>query len=203
LDYLEGVMKKIPSLFRRDYEGNRQVFNATVEGCEWVAAGAGIATEKFDGTACAVIASKLYARHDRKRNKTAPEGWIPCEEAADEHTGHWPGWRPVGDGPEDKWHREAYARPGGLSPDGTVADGTYELVGPKVQGNPHNLECHCLYRHGGVRVPDVPRRFDALREWLIGHPFCEGIVWHHPDGRMCKIKRRDFGLQWPPKREKP
>ena len=25
----------------------------------------------------------------------------------------------------------------------------------------------------------------------------EGIVWHHPDGRMAKIKRRDFGLSWP------
>ena len=25
----------------------------------------------------------------------------------------------------------------------------------------------------------------------------EGIVWHHPDGRMVKIKRKDFGFKWP------
>ena len=30
----------------------------------------------------------------------------------------------------------------------------------------------------------------------------EGIVWHHPDGRMAKIKARDFGIQWPPKKVK-
>lgn len=23
------------------------------------------------------------------------------------------------------------------------------------------------------------------------------IPWWHPSGRMCKIKRRDFGLPWP------
>ena len=23
----------------------------------------------------------------------------------------------------------------------------------------------------------------------------EGIVWHHPDGRMVKIKAKDFGIK--------
>jgi len=28
-------------------------------------------------------------------------------------------------------------------------------------------------------------------------------VWHHPDGRLVKIKRRDFGLSWPPEENEP
>jgi hypothetical protein len=38
----------------------------------------------------------------------------------------------------------------------------------------------------------VPRDFDGLREYLAGKDI-EGIVWHHSDGRMAKIKLRDFG----------
>ena len=43
-------------------------------------------------------------------------------------------------------------------------------------------------------IDDAPRTFDALREWLAGHDI-EGVVFHHPDGRMAKIKLRDFGLK--------
>ena len=45
-----------------------------------------------------------------------------------------------------------------------------------------------------AEVLDAPRDFDGLRIWLHGHPY-EGIVWHHPDGRMVKIKGKDFGLK--------
>ena len=38
--------------------------------------------------------------------------------------------------------------------------------------------------------------FDGLHRWLCAHPV-EGLVFHHPDGRMAKIKRRDYGLSWP------
>ena len=38
----------------------------------------------------------------------------------------------------------------------------------------------------------------GLKDWLSA-PHYEGLVWHHPDGRMAKIKRRDFGLSWPVK----
>jgi len=35
--------------------------------------------------------------------------------------------------------------------------------------------------------------FDTLRRDLSGDCFrYEGVVWHHPDGRMAKLKRRDF-----------
>lgn len=188
-------MKKISSLFKRDYEGNRQVYDEVVPGCEWVIDGEGVATVKYDGTACMIYNGILFKRYDRKRKrgkfKPAPDGWIACEETPNEHTGHWPGWVPVGDGPEDKYHREAMHN---RAP--PTANGTYELVGPKVQGNPYDLAEHCLWRHGEILHDVPPRTFDGLCAYL-DHYEIEGIVWHHPDGRMCKIKRRDFGLSWP------
>ena len=37
---------------------------------------------------------------------------------------------------------------------------------------------------------------EGLKEWLEVH-IIEGLVWHHPGGRMVKIKRSDFGFEWP------
>lgn len=41
---------------------------------------------------------------------------------------------------------------------------------------------------------DVPIEFEALKTWLTDKDI-EGIVWHHPDGRMVKIKKKDFRLK--------
>ena len=46
----------------------------------------------------------------------------------------------------------------------------------------------------GPVLADAPRTFVALRDYLQRHDI-EGIVWHHPDGRMVKIKGKDFGLK--------
>ena len=202
-------MKKIPSLFKRNYGGDRLVYNEVVEGCEWVLQGQGRATIKWDGTACMVRNGRLYKRYDRKPTrqgkkkppaertiddyKLAPRWWEPCEPTPNFHTGHWPGWVPVGDGPDDQYHREAFTNTGGH----LIANGTFEAIGPRIQGNPHDYKMHYLVRHGGLARDDVPRDFEGLRAWLEENE-CEGIVWHHPDGRMAKIKRRDFGLPWPP-----
>ena len=48
-------MEKIITLFKRDYDGNRQVFNEIVEGAEWVQDGKGKPTKKIDGTCCLVF----------------------------------------------------------------------------------------------------------------------------------------------------
>jgi hypothetical protein len=184
-------MNKIVSLFARNYDGDRLVRDEVVPGAEWVLAGEGRPTVKYDGTACMVRDGVLYKRYDRKGGKSAPDGWVAAEDAPNEHTGHWPGWVPVGDGPDDQWHRQAFADP----PDGWQ-DGTYELLGPKVQGNPYTMGSHVLAPHGLDTLQDDPRTFDAIRDYLTAVPI-EGIVWHHPDGRMVKIKARDFGLRWP------
>jgi hypothetical protein len=185
-------MKKVPSLFQRNYDGDRLIRDEVTPGCEWVLDGEGIATVKWDGTACMVKAGVLYKRYDAKKGKTPPEGFLPCETAPDAHTGHWPGWLPVGDGAEDRWHRDVWMRVREIT-----EDGTYELTGPKVQGNSHHWDKHYLLRHGSATfVTEPPRPFDELRAWFEGHAV-EGIVFHHQDGRMAKVKRRDFGLPWP------
>lgn len=40
----------------------------------------------------------------------------------------------------------------------------------------------------------MPRTFGELRRYLEQHDI-EGIVWWHPDGRMVKIKGKDFGIR--------
>lgn len=73
-------------------------------------------------------------------------------------------------------------------------DGTYELVGPKVQANPEHYDAHLLIAHAEADTfPECPTDFDALKAWIADKDI-EGIVWHHPDGRMGKIKKKDFGL---------
>lgn len=178
-------MRKIISLFQRNYDGDRLVRDEVVPGAEWVLAGEGTATRKLDGTCCMVRDGKLYKRYEVKQGKKPPANFEPANEV-DENTGKQQGWVPVGDGPEDAYHREAFAA-------GFHDDGTYELVGPKVQGNPEGFATHRLLPHGTLHLPDAPRTYDALKAWLAEHDI-EGIVWHHPDGRMVKIKKRDFGL---------
>lgn len=72
---------------------------------------------------------------------------------------------------------------------------TCELVGPKVQGNPERYEKHTLVPHGMIRLEDVPRDFDGLGHYLASNDI-EGVVWHEAEeGRMAKIKARDFGIR--------
>lgn len=204
-------MQKLQTVFRKSYTNGNQIHNEINKGCEWVLKGEGTPTLKYDGSCCLIRDGKLYKRFDRKLNKAAyqlrksgyngpwkleqfkqtPDGWEPCEREPNKYTGHWPGWMPVGDGPEDKWHREAF----GIG-NGQFDDGTYELVGPKVQENPYNLKTHLLWRHGREEVHDLEdRSFEGLKDWLENHDE-EGLVFHHPDGRKSKIRRKDFGLSW-------
>ena len=197
-------MKKIPSLFERDFEGNRQVIDKVKEGSEWVMKGEGRPTVKEDGTSCMIKDGKLYKRYDAKHGKTPPQGWIPCEEKPDEHTGHWPGWLQISEtAPEDRWHRAARDLIHTTDGDGEriialYKDGTYELIGEKIGGNPYKRKGHSLHLHGSIFPFDLelPYTFESIKKYLAEH-YLEGIVWHHPDGRMVKIKAKDFGIKWP------
>jgi hypothetical protein len=184
-------LKKIPTVFERDWNGDRSRVTPEVHaGCEWVLAGEGVATRKLDGTSCMVRDGKLYKRRELRKDEKAP----PLFERADhdEETGKTVGWVPCDIGPEDRWHMEAFE--GG----GPFADGTYELLGPKVQGNPERRSAHVLAAHDDptLVLADVPRTFDGLKTWMVTQDI-EGIVWHHQDGRMAKLKLRDFGIKRP------
>lgn len=181
-------MKKIISLFQRNYDTDRLVRDEVTPGAEWVIAGEGVATRKWDGTCCMVSGGKLYKRYEIKKGGKAPENFEPANNV-DCTTGKQQGWVPVGDGPEDQYHREAFYDPT-ITP-----DGTYELVGPKIQGNPDDFVIHSLMPHGKAFLYP-PRDFEGLKQYLSNGGI-EGIVWHHPDRRMVKIKARDFGIKWP------
>ena len=186
-------MKKIPTIFERDWNGDRsRVVNQIHAGCEWVAAGEGVATRKMDGTSCLVRDGKLYKRRELKQGDAPPLNFEVADQ--DGETGKTVGWIPVDTSPENRWHLEAF------KPD--LADGTYELMGPKVQGNPERFTTHILYPHRYMEhYADVPRDFEGLKDWLNGNlenlfvRDIEGLVFHHADGRMAKIKLRDYGLK--------
>lgn len=182
-------MKKIVSLFQRNYDGDHLVRDEIVPGAEWVIAGEGIATRKVDGTCCLIRNAKLFKRYEVKPGGKAPSSFEPAGEV-DEATGKQQGWLPVGDGPEDRFHREAWE----AEPSLLTAWGTWELCGPKVQGNPERIDRHILVRHGVEPLIGCPRDYQGLKTWLSTQDI-EGVVWHHPDGRMVKIKAKDFGIK--------
>lgn len=184
-------MKKIPTLFKRDFTKKGRITNEYDSRVEWIVNGEGTATRKYDGSSALVRHGKLYKRYELKPGNMAPSDFELID--SDEKTGKKIGWVQVGWGNDDKWFREAI--PGGNPDKVNLPDGTYELIGPKVQGNPEQLDLHQLFPHANAETyENVPTDYDGLEEWLIDKDI-EGLVWHHPDGRMAKIKKKDFGLK--------
>ena len=63
--------------------------------------------------------------------------------------------------------------------------------GRRSGGTRGGAERHVLVRHGAEELPDVPRTYEGLQSWVLDHRH-EGVVWHHPDGRAAKVKRKLF-----------
>ena len=191
-------MRKIPTLFEREYVNGKSVgvIPTVKPGLEWVLNGEGYATLKADGSCCRFVDGVVYKRYDAKKGKKPPEGAIPCQPEPDPVTGHWPHWLKCDpDNPADKWfisalmfHNEWVAP--------CFSDRTYEAIGPHFNGNPYHLANDTLYLHGSILLTTVPRTFEGIREYLESHEI-EGIVFWKDDEPRCKIKRSDFGLQWP------
>lgn len=163
-------MKKIPTVFVRDMlRQPALVVSEVTPGCEWVFAGEGVPTRKFDGMCCLVRDGVLYKRREVKQGKSDPHGFELVDE--DSVTGKWVGWVKVGDGPEDKYFRIGWAGCAVM-----LLDGTYELVGPKVQGNPEGVDSHLLVLHGSYLIAGrYDPSFDGLKTYLADNDI-EGIV---------------------------
>lgn len=191
-------MNKIPTLFVRNPDDRRHVLNEVTPGCEWVLAGEGVPTRKYDGTCVMYDGAAWWARREVKPRKEIPTGYQIVQH--DEVTGKLVGWEPIGQSSFAKYHAEALEAaddaeyPEGYHP-GPWPVGTYELIGPKVNGNPERCEVHELVAHEHAAVAQVPARsFAALRDTVLrlaGEGW-EGLVFHHSDGRMAKLKARDF-----------
>lgn len=179
------AVQKIPTLFLRDPDDRRHVLREVNPAAAWVLDGEAVATRKYDGT-CLLLDTDgdWWARREVKPGKSAPAGYREVE--TDPVTGKTVGWEPVGQSPFARFWREA------MDAEPVQRPGTYELIGPKVNGNPEGSTGHRLVWHNAAEVlPDVPLTFDGLQALLTGLDY-EGIVWHHPGGRMAKLKRRDF-----------
>ena len=219
-------MKKIPTLFERQYENHKVVgitdkltdpsFQDILDMKPGV-----LMTIKYDGTATAVIDGKIYKRFDAKKGKKPPAGAIPCCDP-DHVTGHWPHWVAIhASDPADKYILAAFkgetienvrlilptsATVVTVNEDDTVSTnlkpGTFEAMGPGINGNPYNLEENCITRHGTIIFnPSVkPLTLEHLKKTLEENHF-EGFVFWKDGGPVCKIKRTDFGFAWPIKEE--
>lgn len=180
-------MRKIPTVYVRNPEDRRFVMREVTPGCEWVFTdAAAVPTRKYDGTCTWLDSSgRWWARREVKPGKTAPAGFVVAD--SDPVTGKVVGWEPIEQSGFARWHAEAFAGRGDLA-----EPGTFELCGPKINGNPEGFAGHVLVQHASAEAFNgVPLDFDGLAAWLHAHPY-EGIVWHHPDGRMAKLKARDF-----------
>ena len=192
-------MKKIPTLFKREFSDHRvvKVLPEVTPGLEWVLAGEGTATMKVDGSCAAMLGGKFYKRFDAKPGRGVPEGAIPCDDP-DPVTGHWPHWVPVDwSQSADKWFVEALNN--SFAVVDFAADATYEAIGPHFQKNPYHLEKDVLVRHGQICLDgQFERSFDGIRRYLESHAV-EGIVFWKDGEPKCKIKRTDYGFKWPVK----
>lgn len=203
-------MKKIPTLFKREFEGHHVVRTLPIvtEGMEWVLDGDGIATVKWDGACCMICDGKFFKRYDAnvKKDRKVPDGAIPRQDKPDPVTGHFPCWMEIdltNPKPEDKWFIKAYHTYLNnictfeemryvISPKSPV---TYEAIGRHFNGNPYDLSIDTLIPHGKCEI-SVPRTFSGIKEFLHQH-LIEGIVFWKDGIPQCKIKRTDFGFEWP------
>jgi hypothetical protein len=182
-------MQKIETIFDRDE--HFKVTSKIRAGCEWVFAGEGFPTEKLDGTNVRVtILNHVIVKVEKRRNPTKEE------KAEGQEPGYIDSHR---EDPQDKHIFNAVDN----TDISQWSDGAYscEAVGPKIQGNTLGLASSILYPFGWrpTILPDMVRTFESIKPYVLnldsvfspGHP-AEGIVFHHSDGRMAKIKRKDF-----------
>lgn len=132
-------MKKIPTVLVRNPENRKHVLPEVTPGCEWVMAGEGVATRKYDGTCCLLSEEgNWWARREVKPGKTAPDDfWL---EAHDDTTGKTVGWVPMETSAFARWHVEALeSEPFGLHDHTPVpferwlADRGYEMLAQDVK----------------------------------------------------------------------
>lgn len=192
-------MQKIPTVFERNWAQDPSRVTAEVNPqCQWVLAGEGVATRKYDGTCVMFDGERWWARREVKAGRQVPSGFQAV--SADETTGKVVGWEPIEASPFRKTFAEAeeaglWSGPPESAHSWSV--GTYELVGPKVNGNPEKAPRRILMPHADAEqiqwhVED-PEDVATLVSYVAQQGW-EGVVFHHPDGRMAKIKARDYGI---------
>lgn len=166
-----------------------------------------IVTGKIDGTCCRIKDGKLQKRRDIKKGRKIPLNW----EATSNKLGHRIGYMPLDKG--DKWHIDCmdgdfinvlrYKNNKTLIVKEKLSElegKSVELIGPKIQGNLHKVDKHCVYLHGSIELEGFPNDFDRdkLKVWFINNEKCkyfEGIVVHFSNGNLYKLHRHHLDLK--------
>lgn len=210
-------MKKIPTLFMRDHNTGYVIPELNPKAA-WVMEKAYPALRKYDGTCVGNfltvkgevrihegvssgeienkedISNIWMARHTSSGRMSHPENFI--EEEFDPVTGKTVGWVPIEQSSFYKFFLEAHAD---LENEYL---GTYELCGPKINGNPEGFKKHKLVFHwsveqlANIQVLDIHEMsvedaYEALKATLSYMPV-EGAIFKSPLHGMAKIKRKDF-----------
>lgn len=208
-------MKKIPTLFERDFETGfvKPILNPK---CKWVMEHPWPAHRKYDGTCVGLfltingkvrihggvgsdeitdrnqIGEKWMARRSVPGRMAFPDDFE--SEEFDATTGKHVGWIPI----EQSSFYESFLE----AKDNLKKRhlGTYELCGPKINNNPENFDKHTLVHHwsteliSNVHVLDIHEMsvedaYSALKNTFEYMPI-EGVVWY--GNGMAKLKRKDF-----------
>lgn len=180
-------MKKIPTIFLRNEQDRKYVTDQINPECQWVFDGLGFATRKWDGTCVMFDGVNWSARREVKKGGHYPKNFVLVN--YDDTTGKTMGWVPIEESSFYKYFLEA------LDPEYPYRAGqTYELIGPKINGNPENNSKHALVPHGWDVIELEDRSYDGIKAYLASCPEKEGLVfWYDEQGsRMAKIKGRDF-----------
>ena len=186
-------MEKIQTIFDRDWNGNRKVIPQYVEGVSPELLKEAKATEKLDGTNVRVtVRNYNVVRVEKRKNpdkiqkvRGIKEPWY---KDADEYSS------------DDKWIFDAVKN----TSFSNISDGEHsgEAVGKNIQGNPLNLKDNrvVFFKLGQSPIfKNVPTDYKGLKDWLPKQRSkygknckIEGIVWHCFNGKMFKIKIKDF-----------
>lgn len=191
-------MQKIPNLFQRDPDNPGHVTTEVTPGCRWVLNGEGTAGQMYDGVGVLYDGVRWWAR-TKIESFPGPVDFVKVdwEPPRGDGPGTPIGWVPIEETPYVAAHAEAVEP---LMQFGALMrrkppTGTFELVGPSINGNPEKAQHHRLESHANPTVwSDVPTDVDGIREFvqaLLEHEGWEGLVWTHPDGRRAKLRGRE------------
>lgn len=184
-------MEKIPTLFLRNSENMKLVTQQFNPDATWIFTADIVPTVKKDGTNIQVVVADggTLLEVFKRRNPTREEktqgqepGYVLAHlyDPADKHIFAAVDATDFSSWPEGVWSCEA--------------------LGPKIQGGVESsVPCIYPFSWDPYRITEtIQIDYDGIKAYLEKHEI-EGIVWHEQggQGRMCKIKRRDFDLQWP------
>lgn len=202
-------MIKIPHLFVRDEKGLYKP--EMVEECDWVLQGIGYVSLKLDGVCVKVEQTKIY-RKEVKQYLTSVGG-----EKAEKQ--EYVVWKELSD---DTAENKAILK--AFDADRWKVPGIYEVIGPDIKGNPHNVAVGQLIKifplaasiivytnvHKIDRGPAVTfaKMYDSIYAEL-NDPTCdvEGVVFQREEWTggvseckaACQVTKAGFGIEWPPK----